>query len=65
MCGDGLVTFNEQCDDGNLVVGDGCDASCVVESWNGWQCVRVPVDGVTQVEGVRISYTSACTLMDA
>ncbi|HVY44791.1 MAG TPA: DUF4215 domain-containing protein [Minicystis sp.] len=32
-CGDGVVnSATEQCDDGNLVAGDGCDASCNLES---------------------------------
>ena len=28
VCGDGLQSRSEACDDGNLVGGDGCDASC-------------------------------------
>lgn len=31
-CGDGTVTAPEQCDDGNTVDGDGCDADCT------WTC---------------------------
>ncbi len=30
-CGDGLIVFPEWCDDGNLALGDGCDANCVLE----------------------------------
>ncbi|MEO1336848.1 MAG: myxococcus cysteine-rich repeat containing protein, partial [Myxococcota bacterium] len=30
-CGDGIQNQNEQCDDGNLVSGDGCDAFCFAE----------------------------------
>jgi cysteine-rich repeat protein len=30
-CGDGIRARPEECDDGNLVSGDGCDASCHVE----------------------------------
>jgi cysteine-rich repeat protein len=30
-CGDSLLSAGEQCDDGNTVSGDGCDASCMVE----------------------------------
>jgi len=33
-CGDGIVQSDEQCDDGNMVSGDGCSAACVVESGN-------------------------------
>lgn len=31
-CGDGLVSGAEQCDDGNLVSGDGCSATCTLEA---------------------------------
>lgn len=30
-CGDNVVEQNEQCDDGNIIPGDGCDASCNTE----------------------------------
>ncbi len=36
VCGDGIVIGTEVCDDGNTATGDGCDASCVVET--GWSC---------------------------
>lgn len=32
MCGDGLVDSEEQCDDGNILGGDGCSDSCHLES---------------------------------
>jgi cysteine-rich repeat protein len=35
-CGDGIIEASETCDDGNLVSGDGCDSSCMLES--GWVC---------------------------
>jgi cysteine-rich repeat protein len=35
-CGNGEVESDEACDDGNLVDGDGCSASCTVEP--GWTC---------------------------
>lgn len=35
-CGDGLRHLIEECDDGNLIDGDGCDKSCTVEA--GWAC---------------------------
>ena len=41
VCGDRLINAaTEQCDDGNKVSGDGCSASCTIES--GWQCVGIP-----------------------
>ncbi|MCE9572601.1 MAG: DUF4215 domain-containing protein [Deltaproteobacteria bacterium] len=30
VCGNGVVELNEQCDDGNVVDGDGCTATCQV-----------------------------------
>jgi len=37
VCGDGRkLGPSEQCDDGNLVIGDGCDSTCQIEP--GWYC---------------------------
>lgn len=36
VCGDGRRRFREACDDGNLIDGDGCSATCRVES--GYRC---------------------------
>src|SRR5262249_6004600 len=30
-CGDGIVQAGEQCDDGNLMNGDGCSSNCTLE----------------------------------
>ncbi|MEK6853241.1 MAG: myxococcus cysteine-rich repeat containing protein [Nanoarchaeota archaeon] len=43
VCGNGVVNSNEQCDDGNVVNGDGCSATCQTEqqqicSPNQWSC---------------------------
>ncbi|MCB9539209.1 MAG: hypothetical protein H6704_23590 [Myxococcales bacterium] len=32
VCGDGTVDATEACDDGNTTPGDGCDATCRVET---------------------------------
>jgi cysteine-rich repeat protein len=32
VCGDGIVDFVEDCDDGNAVQGDGCDTNCTVSA---------------------------------
>ncbi|MFH2006110.1 MAG: DUF4215 domain-containing protein [bacterium] len=34
-CGDGVLDPDEQCDDGNLVDGDGCNFECLFESYCG------------------------------
>jgi MYXO-CTERM domain-containing protein len=43
-CGDGLRGAGEPCDDGNLIDGDGCSATCAIE--RGWAC-REPVPNGT------------------
>ncbi len=39
-CGNGVTDAGEQCDDGNLVSGDGCSATCRVESC--FDCAGAP-----------------------
>lgn len=41
-CGDGHVDEGEQCDDGNQVNGDGCDATCKPTTWCGDGIVQTP-----------------------
>ncbi len=58
ICGDGVVSLPETCDDGLAAPGDGCSASCLVE--NGWTCTGAPsactpICGDTQTVG-----TEAC-----
>jgi len=38
ICGNGVVDIGEECDDGNLIDGDGCSSECVVEDT---ECVDV------------------------
>jgi len=40
VCGDGVVTSAEGCDDGNTDIGDGCSADCTVEP--GYDCIGAP-----------------------
>lgn len=40
VCGDGVISGLETCDDGNTTAGDGCDANCQVEP--GWECTDEP-----------------------
>ena len=40
VCGDGIVHYIEGCDDGDTTPGDGCSASCTLES--GWECSGEP-----------------------
>jgi cysteine-rich repeat protein len=45
-CGNYLVEAGEQCDDGNLVDGDGCSASCTIERGPGRLLVRTTSPGI-------------------
>ena len=36
ICGDGAKMGEEECDDSNLIDGDGCSKICEIES--GWVC---------------------------
>ena len=47
-CGNGTLTSNKQCDDGNTTSGDGCSSSCTIE--RGWMC-RVPGKACTPLCG--------------
>lgn len=38
VCGNNIIDTGETCDDGNLVNGDGCSASCESEGGNGAYC---------------------------
>src|SRR5690606_22003285 len=38
-CGDGRLGGSEQCDDSNVMSGDGCSESCQLEA--GWDCSQV------------------------
>lgn len=58
VCGDGAITSPEACDDTNLSAGDGCSATCTIEtgySCSGTPSVCVPICGNGLVTG-----TEAC-----
>lgn len=48
-CGDGKVDAGETCDDGNRTDGDGCNASCFLETCG---------DGIVNASYVRVDFTS-------
>jgi cysteine-rich repeat protein len=41
ICGDGIVLMVENCDDGNLINGDGCSSSCTTET--NFECSNAPL----------------------
>ncbi|MCC7386130.1 MAG: DUF4215 domain-containing protein [Deltaproteobacteria bacterium] len=54
LCGDGIISPGEVCDDGNGASGDGCSSSCTLET--GWSCageptVCTPICGDTLLRG--------------
>jgi large repetitive protein len=48
VCGNAILTLDEECDDGNITSGDGCSESCQIEP--GWRC-RVPGRGCVPICG--------------
>ena len=52
-CGDGSRSCTEQCDDGNVISGDGCSSSCQVET--NWVC------HLDRVETNPLTDTCSCT----
>ncbi len=53
-CGDSIVEegCGEQCDDGGVASGDGCDATCRIEI-----CAAVPREGCHEVERAKFQYS--------
>jgi len=51
-CGDTLAQWPEQCDDGNAVAGDGCDASCMLE---------VPLSAPGKCPGATYTFVGSAT----
>ncbi len=39
-CGNGVIDYGEECDDGNKRSGDGCNSTCLIEA--GWRCSSSP-----------------------
>jgi hypothetical protein len=53
-CGNGIAEPPEECDDGNLVSGDGCSSSCQLENASA-RCAGVPASAGTALDVVRIA----------
>jgi cysteine-rich repeat protein len=71
VCGDGQVTGNEQCDDGNLDPNDGCTPDCEWSCANDEDCVDYDEClGIRTCEnrvcsgGVRLDDEIECTIVD-
>jgi cysteine-rich repeat protein len=60
-CGDGAkyaAHYSEQCDDGNLVSGDGCDSSCQIE--NLYECDGSTTSGTETALSVCVELPAVC-----
>jgi cysteine-rich repeat protein len=61
LCGNGVLDPGEQCDDGNRVNGDGCNAFCQIEArWDcptpGEPCIPCGTDGAGGCDGGPVGY---------
>jgi cysteine-rich repeat protein len=70
VCGNGVREGREECDDGNSVAGDGCEASCTFTCGAGTGAERVSVDPSTghcfaAYDGVTHSYQDAAAMCAA
>ena len=54
VCGDGIATGTEECDDGGTVSGDGCSATCQLENTSA-RCAGVPSTGGTAIHSIRVA----------
>ncbi|MDI7268229.1 MAG: MopE-related protein [Myxococcota bacterium] len=59
-CGDGEVNSGEECDDGNLVDGDGCEVTCLFSCRNHAECREVPDNPCTTDACVSVPGGQAC-----
>jgi cysteine-rich repeat protein len=57
VCGNGIVESGEVCDDGNTTSGDGCSATCQLES----VCGNGAVESGEQCDDGNHNNTDACT----
>jgi cysteine-rich repeat protein len=63
VCGDGVVTAPETCDDGNHAAGDGCSPLCAVEQC--WGCAGAPSVCAPVANGISCSDGNPCTGPDS
>ncbi len=61
-CGNGQLEGDEQCDDGNLLSGDGCSATCTIE--DGYACHDNDCDVDTDGDGLSDKYEREVTGTD-
>ena len=64
VCGDGIITGTETCDQGggNVANGDGCSSTCQIET--GWSCVNDPMPSVCRKDVFVYLFSSTNPLND-
>lgn len=67
VCGDGILEALEECDDSNTSTGDGCDASCLLETFDCSTGTLVPVTSTDVPVAIPVvgTYTSTLTVPTA
>ncbi len=60
VCGDGIIEGTEECDDGNIVSGDGCSSTCQIESESEAICGDGIIEGTEECESSNLNNTN-CT----
>ncbi|MBI5505343.1 MAG: DUF4215 domain-containing protein, partial [Deltaproteobacteria bacterium] len=63
ICGDGVITGSEQCDDANTEAGDGCGPTCAIESC--FTCANEPSICAPQPDGTACEDDFFCNGSDA
>ena len=61
ICGNGVVTNQEACDDGNILSNDGCSANCEIE--RGFQCLSGMTPSICQTicgDGIIVPILETC-----
>jgi cysteine-rich repeat protein len=65
-CGNGRIDFDEECDDGNLVDGDGCDHNCKREDCENAQIAVIGENsGDTSQNAAVLHFSGACSIEDS
>jgi cysteine-rich repeat protein len=59
VCGNGQLEIPEQCDDGDLLSGDGCSALCQIEAFLPESSIDQPDPAVFEVDPIDLTYTAS------
>jgi cysteine-rich repeat protein len=60
-CGDGIRTYNEACDDGNQISGDGCSSMCIIETTSNPTATPMPPATATVTPALTVTTAPTAT----